>query len=224
MPSCNKIAFSDTLHFDGFNLLPDKEQQTINELRSLIKKELNIVLYNEEGMWNAPFVVIGKENHVTDLSLTNSDIPDLPMSLRNLLHLRCLSLSETHLTTVPDFIGELKSLEVLHLSKNPISHLPKALGNLIHLKHLTLNDTKIQQFPDFVKQLKNLEHLDIFNTYAKSLPNFLFEMENLEELYIPKNIPNVDENLFKKTRYIRISAKRDKWQSGRTSSRWNLGL
>lgn len=107
--------------------------------------------------------------------------------LKNLLEelplLQVLSLSNCHITEVPNSIGRLKHLRYLDLSHNPITGLPESVGGLINLQLLKLSGCPaLTKMPSNLGSLINLKHLDISGTSLKEMPADISKLTDLRTL------------------------------------------
>ena len=107
-----------------------------------------------------------------------------------------ISLKTRKIETIPDSIGNLRSLTYLYIGENPISDSPDGITNLQCSQALAINNTLIKELPEFLKILQNLQIIALFNVPLKSLPTTLEEIKSLEwiglndnsKLYIPRNL------------------------------------
>ncbi|XP_044178901.1 ras suppressor protein 1-like [Acropora millepora] len=121
-----------------------------------------------------------------DKGLSNiADIPGLTQ-LRNLVR---LTLSHNRLTTLPESIGGLESLEYLNVFHNHIEELPMALGNLKKLKYFNAAVNRLSSLPRGLGTASGLEILDLtYNNLQKgSLPGNFSVMKQLRALYLGDN-------------------------------------
>ncbi|MED6111948.1 hypothetical protein PIB30_057117 [Stylosanthes scabra] len=97
--------------------------------------------------------------------------------------LRVLSFNSFPLYSLPDSIGELIHLRYLNLSYTHISTLPKELCNLYNLQTLKLKDCKfLKKLPNNMQDLVNLRHLDIEGTGLEEMPKGISKLKNLQFL------------------------------------------
>ncbi|MHA1386077.1 MAG: leucine-rich repeat domain-containing protein, partial [Candidatus Helarchaeota archaeon] len=70
-----------------------------------------------------------------------------------------MNLGDNQLTTLPESIGNLKSLKELYLEGNELTTLPESIGNLKSLKELYLRNNKLTALPESLGGLDNLKTL-----------------------------------------------------------------
>ncbi|XP_073149244.1 uncharacterized protein [Henckelia pumila] len=89
------------------------------------------------------------------------NIKQLPLDLfSELKELRILSLSHTDVMELPSSIKSSKELRYLDMSETPIRWLPESMCNLFHLQTLKLdNCLGIMELPQRTKEWTNLRHL-----------------------------------------------------------------
>ena len=128
------------------------------------------------------------ELQLTSLTLGKCNITSLPNSLKEMQTLEVLSLNYCNLDTVPDFIRNLKNLHYLDLSNNHISNLPNWMSEMKdNLRNLQLEYNMITSLPDCLSELTNLQTLDLFGNGLTTLPESLGNVEGLESLNLLGN-------------------------------------
>ncbi|KAL8048982.1 hypothetical protein ABFS82_07G104800 [Erythranthe guttata] len=99
---------------------------------------------NEQATWlrsllsndKICILVFSKFKSLHVLILMGNCVEELPNSINELIHLRCLDVSGTKLKYLPDSVGELYHLQTLRASNYVLKKLPNTLKNLIGLRHL----------------------------------------------------------------------------------------
>ncbi|PWA90123.1 NB-ARC domains-containing protein [Artemisia annua] len=104
-------------------------------------------------------------------------LPRLPL-------LRVLSLSRSNIDEVPECVGNMKHLRYLNLSQTGITHLPENVCNLYNLQTLIVSGCwRLTTLPDNFLKLKNLLHFDIRDTLLwNKMPLEISEMKSLQTL------------------------------------------
>ncbi|MGB1293829.1 MAG: leucine-rich repeat domain-containing protein [Flavobacteriales bacterium] len=110
-----------------------------------------------------------------------------------------MDLSYNTLTSLPDSLGYMSSLEILNLNgskynyyspyDNEITNFPSSIGLLSNLKELYLQHNKIDSIPDALNNLSNLEKLQLNNqssydngNYISTLSYFPVDLNGLTSL------------------------------------------
>uniref|UniRef100_A0A8C5BP14 RING-type domain-containing protein n=1 Tax=Gadus morhua TaxID=8049 RepID=A0A8C5BP14_GADMO len=93
-----------------------------------------------------------------------------------------LDLHENKLTSLPDDIGKLRSLQVLNVEKNQIKTLPESIGDLQHLQTLNVKGNCLKELPESVGSMRSLRTLDISDNEIRQLPKNLGKIKTLESL------------------------------------------
>jgi len=144
------------------------------------------------------------------INLSQQGLKEVPIELKGNKTVKVLRLYGNYIDSLPDWIGELESLEKLYLGKNKLRHLPESIGNLKQLKllsaqyndieflpnsivelanleQLILNQNKIQFLPDSIGKLKKLDVLQLKFNELKKLPNSIGQCERLQFVYLDRN-------------------------------------
>ena len=126
-------------------------------------------------------------NDATSLNLSNLGLDDLPPSVQRLSSLQRLELRENSLTTLPDWIADLKQLVLLDVSRNRLLDLPEALNKLTRLQSLKASSVHLKAPPEWISNLTQLKHLDLSRSHLTDLPEALGELKRLQLLNVSAN-------------------------------------
>ena len=129
------------------------------------------------------------------LTLSNSDLYEIPENIFNLEKLRHLSLSSNHLESISHKISLIYFLRWLDLSANKFKEIPIELFDLQYLQILALNNNNISYIPSEITKLHHLKTLDLENNNIKVVPKELIFLPNLISLNLkgnPIQIPPVE--------------------------------
>lgn len=110
------------------------------------------------------------ESNEPTVNLARSGLTTVPEWLRDMRRLDRLVLSGNELVELPDWIGELTSLRVLDVSDNQLAALPETLGDLVHLEQLWANRNRLTTLPDTLVSLPALETLLVHDNPLVSPP------------------------------------------------------
>ncbi|KAL3735305.1 hypothetical protein ACJRO7_024438 [Eucalyptus globulus] len=126
---------------------------------------------------------IGEMTRLEYLSLASfCFLETLPDSIGQLKSLLELELNNTRITTLPHSIGDLKMLRKMSLLGTQIKQLPNAIGGLQSLLNLDLRGTCISELPSSIGNLKRLEILCLDGSAIRELPKAIGMLESLKDL------------------------------------------
>ena len=97
-----------------------------------------------------------------------------PLTLTNTInwlngHLGTFLLYDRGITTIPESIGNLDSLDMIYFFENEIESVPESIGNLINLRFLDLGRNNISNIPDTIWGLENLTTLNFQENQLTSI-------------------------------------------------------
>lgn len=103
---------------------------------------------------------------------------------------RHINLDSCGLTTIPEPIFMLDSLETLSLDNNNIRNISHLVRNLISLKRLCLDGNQLRILPVEIANLESLEVLSLERNRFKELPSFITGLRSLKKIYLRNNFIN----------------------------------
>ncbi|MHA1682192.1 MAG: leucine-rich repeat domain-containing protein [Promethearchaeota archaeon] len=136
--------------------------------------------------WNT-FGFAAKDGHVVQLGLHRIGLTSLPDTIGNLKSLKYLDLVNNELTSLPDTIGNLTSLQTLWSAGNQLTSLPDTIGNLTSLQTLWPPGNQLTSLPDTIGNLKSLDDLDLRKNQLTSLPDTIGNLTSLQKLWLASN-------------------------------------
>lgn len=98
-----------------------------------------------------------------------------------------LDLRGEGITTIPEVIGDLSSLQELDLSTNRIRSLPSTIGRLTNLASLDVRNNLLTELPSEITYISTLRKLWLSNNAIKALPADIGKWRNLESMYVDTN-------------------------------------
>jgi len=99
-----------------------------------------------------------------------------------------ISLNNCRLSTVPEVIKELKSLEGLVIRRNLLKRLPEWIGDLSHLEVLDVSNNQLREIPESIGSLKKLKRLKAQHNRLKELPISIGDLQSLVMFYAYDNL------------------------------------
>ena len=127
---------------------------------------------------------ISRQSNLQVLTIDDSsirEIPDRVLSER----MNILTITNSHLESLPESIGSLTRLNTLRLDSNRLTTLPSSIGNLTGLKTLELNNNQLTELPATCRELINLATLELNNNQLTTLPPI--ELPLLKKLDLSHN-------------------------------------
>jgi len=181
--------------YHGIKLVA-REYDVMVELERLVGERIPQVSKVE---WNT-FGFVAENGHVVQLGLYKKGLTSLPETIGNLKSLQELYLHENKLTSLPETIGNLTSLKELWLYENKLTSLPETIGNLTNLKELYLWSNNLTSLPETLWQLTGLKVLGLGGNNLTSLPETIGNLKSLQTLDLTFNsLTSLPETLWQLT-------------------------
>jgi Leucine-rich repeat (LRR) protein len=140
--------------------------------------------------------------NLTTLSIQdNSNLKTLP-EFNNLPNLKYLRISNNNISVLPDSIRSLQELEYLYIDEK-LESIPEWIGELKSLNSLSIMNTNINSLPSSIGKLENLMNLEIkMNQNLHDLPESfgdLLNIKNIDLIFINNSfvLPRSFETLLK---------------------------
>jgi len=103
-----------------------------------------------------PYGFVEKDGHVIALEFHSRLLDSLPESLGNLKSLIRFSINGCMVKSLPESIGQLESLQELYLGGAYLTSLPKSFSNLKSLINLQINANRFNGFSNTLENLNNI--------------------------------------------------------------------
>jgi len=147
------VELGQNQHFDEFGTLCNTKR-----LRTFMPKCMSPSYLWKWCIKMSIHELFSKFKFLRILSLSRSDLQELPDSVANLEYLRSLDLSYTAIKILTEKICSLSHLQILNLNYcTHLEELPSNLYLLTNLCRLELSDTKVRKVPPHLGKLKNLK-------------------------------------------------------------------
>eukprot|EP01106_Pelomyxa_sp_JSP_P010100 TRINITY_DN2715_c0_g2_i4.p1 TRINITY_DN2715_c0_g2~~TRINITY_DN2715_c0_g2_i4.p1 ORF type:complete len:149 (+),score=31.55 TRINITY_DN2715_c0_g2_i4:190-636(+) len=118
-----------------------------------------------------------------------------------------LEMANNRLTSIPEEIGRLTSLQRFTASGNLLQALPASIGALVDLVFLDVKENQIKTVPDTLGNLKKLQRMDLSHNMVTKLPCEMGDLADtlqvLDVEHNPLNIPPGPEVLKGTTSMLR---------------------
>lgn len=138
-----------------------------------------------------------------DISTNNLEkFPEEICFLENLIYLDISTYN--NFTYIPACIRKNANLRVLRAHYNKISSLPESLGELYSIEQIILGGNNIVDIPSSLYNLKNLTELDLHKNNIQNIDlEALSEIDNLNEIYLSGNpIENFPQELLSQNKGV----------------------
>jgi hypothetical protein len=140
-----------------------------------------------QGVKFKTFGFSAERGHVVKLSLYQQGLTSLPETIGNLRSLQYLYLERNHLSFLPGTIWNLTELIALSLYGNKLRSLPGTIGNLQSLQRLYLSSNQLLSLPDTIGDLKSLTYLILVSNMLSTLPDTISNLKSLKFLSLSSN-------------------------------------
>ncbi|TNE72281.1 leucine-rich repeat domain-containing protein [bacterium] len=118
-------------------------------------------------------------------------LTSFPLEIMELSNVKIIDLNGQQISTIPEGLDKLASLEILNLLDNNITEIPVSICACKNLKELRIGGD-IKELPDCLKTMTSLKHLSIQSPYSNELLDELREFENIETAHFYLKSDDVD--------------------------------
>ncbi len=193
---CNQLVIEKIIHK---NKMDKEEVQVLENLERILGRKiarLNNINYDTIGVQIV-------ENKIVGLALYKCELNYLPDYIGELKSLQVLGLSSNQLKELPESIGRLNSLKILDLDNNQLKKLPESIGQLSSLEGLlSLRNNQLTKLPESIGKLKSLKEFNLSKNKLTTLPDAFKALESLEILDIRFNPLSKSKNQDDRTKII----------------------
>ncbi|XP_065912829.1 leucine-rich repeat-containing protein 57-like isoform X2 [Dysidea avara] len=125
---------------------------------------------------------------LTQLSLGNNKLEELPSSISMLTEMETLSVVNNQLIQLPGSLGNMNKLRCLFASKNKLSSLPNGLWRAPRLVHVDLHSNLIEEIQPDIIHCQSLETLFLMRNKLCYVPNQIACLPHLNTLAVASNL------------------------------------
>lgn len=129
---------------------------------------------------------LGAFTSLTQLSLRNTGLKEVPASVKTLPALNWLDLGENQLSAFPD-PALIPNVKLLYLSDNAITELPASMTSLSKLTYLNLDRNQLTNLTDEIGNMPALVFLRLNGNKLTTLPESIGKLKTLKRLYLKGN-------------------------------------
>eukprot|EP00002_Diphylleia_rotans_P003850 TRINITY_DN12732_c0_g1_i1.p1 TRINITY_DN12732_c0_g1~~TRINITY_DN12732_c0_g1_i1.p1 ORF type:complete len:825 (+),score=126.80 TRINITY_DN12732_c0_g1_i1:71-2545(+) len=186
---CNKVeaipqSISRLSNLVKFSIEDNPLVETPSEffqMKSLEVLQIGSVMIEELPLMTEP-------NIMTEFRMNSGSLNHLPNNMGDFLSkIKVLELKGNRLSTLPDSISMMLSLEKLNLCGNCVSILPCGIINLKDLIQLNISDNKLSSIPDDIGSLHKLKQFLLGYNQITAIPESLRNATKLRELCLSGN-------------------------------------
>lgn len=156
-------------------------------------QHLEELSFFENGFEKYP-QTLGSLSSLKDLWIDSDSLKYLPNSIRDLINLKSISVTECPNLNLDSLISQLTpldSLKEIWLEGNNLVSIPQSINQLNQIEDLWLSNNSFKEIPIGVKQMQNLKYLGLFDNNIDSLNIAKGELPNLENINLCYNNFNV---------------------------------
>lgn len=147
-------------------------------------------------------------NEILSLKFNNVRIGQIPETIRNLINLEHLDLSNNPDLSIQNFIFALKKLKTLNLAYSKLNADSLNFDLLTNLECLNISSLALTKIPDSIKNLVDLKKLEITHNKIENIPSYFYNLTNLTYLDLSSNkISFISEDIsrLRKLKYINLN-------------------
>ena len=172
--SYTRLQNIEFIYIDNVSSLPKWifNYKKLKSLRTTIKKSNLVDIPNQ----------INKLEHLSNISINNTQIKSLPETLYKLKNIEGLTFEYNNIANISKNIGKLEQIKRVSFMGNPIKHIPIEICKLQKLESLVLANTKITELPKCLENLQNLDWIDISGTLITEFPIEILNAPKLDEI------------------------------------------
>eukprot|EP00039_Didymoeca_costata_P002556 m.60985 g.60985 ORF g.60985 m.60985 type:complete len:277 (+) comp11370_c0_seq1:159-989(+) len=159
------------------------------------------IIIKRNNLTSVPNILNCQQQHLLVLIVSNNLLHTIPEAIGDFKSLQTLCLNNNCINEIPDTISNLQHLKVLNLSDNNITHVPDALSECISLQRLSLRQNRLSTFPDTMYKLEHLTMLDLSHNKINKTPDVIASFFKLR-LLLPSIFEGQKEK-FKKMLWTR---------------------
>jgi Leucine-rich repeat (LRR) protein len=123
---------------------------------------------------------------LASLIMSGNPLRGFPAAVTRMIDLKELQVADAGLTSIPESIGALRSLETLILSGNQLESLPASIGDLAQLRRLGLDRNRLRELPESIGGLQALTLLSITDNRLEELPDAIGRLASLQSLSLKR--------------------------------------
>ena len=194
----------------------------------LMSLKLNDNQYStiKDGIWNCPdleYLEIRNNNLERELSgsfcsspalkhleLSNNKLTSLPENIGNLISLETLSIDNNNLIALPEGIAFLQRLGNLSAANNDIAEIPQGLGQSRSLKSLNLSYNNITFIPEPIGNCQDITQIVLNDNKIDSIPGTFANLPEGANIYLQNNEiqGRIPEKLMTSMNFVRLDSNR----------------